>query len=119
MQLISALDAIPEDGVRFRYTDGPFTHEAILIRRGDGQVRAYKNECRHLAVPLDDREPTALWSRDGAHLECSSHGAQYRPDDGLCVVGPCKGSHLRSLPVEVRGGNVYLDTAQLGSFFDV
>jgi nitrite reductase/ring-hydroxylating ferredoxin subunit len=50
---------------------------------------------------------------------CSSHGALFRTHDGLCVSGPCKGSHLRPLPVEVRGDAVLLDTSKLGAFFNV
>lgn len=119
MQLLASIDDIPSGGLKFTYKDGPFHEEGILVRRGDREVRAYKNECRHLPMPLDDRDPGELWDAAGRHLVCNSHGARYRPEDGLCVSGPCEGSHLKSLPVHVRGGEVYLDTSQLGSFFDV
>jgi nitrite reductase/ring-hydroxylating ferredoxin subunit len=119
MQLIARADAIPERGLRFTYHDGPFPTQGILIRLDDGRVRAYRNECRHLAIPLDEHDPKEIWDRDGTHLQCSAHGARYRLEDGLCVSGPCAGSHLKSLEVEICDGAVYLNTSKLGSFFDV
>ncbi len=118
MDLIADLDAIPPRGLVFRYQEGPFEEEGILVRV-DGAVRAYKNECRHVSLRLDGREPGEVMTDDGAHLCCSHHGALYRADDGLCVAGPCRGSHLRPLPVHLEDGMVYLDTSRLGSFFDV
>ena len=119
MERIASLADIPKDGLRFNYNDGPFEEEGILIRLGGDDVRAYKNECRHLPMKLDDREPRELWDRAGRYIVCSSHGARYRPSDGLCVSGPCEGSHLKALPVEVRDGGVFLDTSKIGGFFNV
>ena len=119
MDRIAAVDDIPTEGLRFSYRDGPFDEEGILLRLHDGEVRAYKNECRHLPMRLDDREPRDLWDPSGRYLVCSSHGARYQPSDGLCVGGPCEGSHLKALPIEVQDGEVFLDTSKIGSFFDV
>ena len=57
MQLIGKVDEITKEGLRFTYKDGPFDEEGILLRLTDGNVRAFKNECRHLPMRLDDREP--------------------------------------------------------------
>jgi nitrite reductase/ring-hydroxylating ferredoxin subunit len=119
MQRLAALSEIPRKGLRFTYEDGPFEEEGILLKLDGSEVRAYKNECRHLPMPLDDQDPAEFWDQSGRHLVCSAHGARYRPADGLCISGPCEGSHLKSLPVAVRGDEVYLDTSQLGAFFDV
>jgi nitrite reductase/ring-hydroxylating ferredoxin subunit len=119
MERIAHVDEIPVKGLRFSYREGPFDEEGILLRLSDGGVRAYKNECRHLPMRLDDREPRDLWDPTERYLVCSSHGARYQPHDGLCVGGPCEGSHLKSLPIEVTGGEVFLDTSKIGGFFDV
>jgi nitrite reductase/ring-hydroxylating ferredoxin subunit len=119
MQAITAVDEIPAEGVVFEYKDGPFDHQGIVVRTSDGSVRAFKNECRHLAVPLDEREPGQLWDSHRRYLVCNAHGARYRPDDGLCVSGPCRGSHLKTLPVVILDGEVYLEIQKLGGFFDV
>jgi nitrite reductase/ring-hydroxylating ferredoxin subunit len=119
MQHLAAVEAIGREGLKFSYKDGPLEESGILLRLADGDVRAYKNECRHLPMALDSREPKELWDHDHQHLVCNSHGALYRPHDGLCVRGPCKGSHLRQLPIAVRGGEVFLDTSQLGESLEV
>ncbi len=116
---IATIEQIPPEGVRFRYKDGPFEEDGILLRVGENGVVAFKNECRHLPMPLDDREPGQIWDDRRAHLLCAAHGALYRPDDGYCVSGPCEGSHLRSLPVSVVEGRVLLDESKLGGFFNV
>ncbi len=118
MKKIGTIDEIPREGLRFTYRDGPFDEEGILLKLPGGGIRAYKNECRHLPMPLDDRDPGQLWDSDHRFLVCTSHGAMYRPDDGLCTAGPCRGSHLRVLPIVVDGDSVLLDTAKLGGFFD-
>jgi nitrite reductase/ring-hydroxylating ferredoxin subunit len=119
MQRIACITDIPAEGLRFSYREGPFDEEGILLALRGGEVRAYKNQCRHLPVPLDDRDPGQLWDSDRRFLLCTSHGARYQPDDGLCVDGPCRGSHLKSLPIEVRAGEIFLDTSKLGGFFEV
>lgn len=118
MERIARLDEIPAEGILFDYKDGPFDEQGILLSTANG-VRAYKNECRHLPMPLDDRDPGEIWDDDKLHLICNSHGALYRPADGLCVAGPCEGSHLKELPVVVQGDEVYLETDKLGGFFTV
>ncbi len=119
MRRLCELSEIPREGLRFTYRDGPFESEGILLRLAGGNVAAYKNECRHLAMPLDERDPGTLWDPDGKNLACASHGALFRPTDGLCISGPCRGSHLKSLPIEVRDDQVFLDESALGAFFRV
>jgi nitrite reductase/ring-hydroxylating ferredoxin subunit len=116
---IAAVTDVPKRGLQFDYKEGPLDEEGILLKLANGEFRAYKNECRHLPMRLDDREPREFWDAEGKHLYCSSHGAIYNPDDGLCVAGPCRGSHLKQLPIKVEGSTVFLDTSQIGGFFDV
>ena len=117
MKFLTRVEDIPADGFRFAYKDGPFEDEGFLLRLSDDTVIAFKNECRHLPMRLDDREPRDIWDRTRRYIVCSSHGARYRPDDGRCVAGPCEGSHLKRVPIQVRNGEVYLDEEKLGAFF--
>ena len=119
MKLLASINDIPGTGLKFTYKDGPFDEEGILVKVNSTEARAYKNECRHLPMRLDDREPRDFWDPNKTHLVCNSHGARYRPADGLCVSGPCEGSHLKPLPIVVEDGVVYLDSSQVGGFFAV
>jgi nitrite reductase/ring-hydroxylating ferredoxin subunit len=79
--------------------------EAIVLRDERGELRAYRNLCSHLPVPLD--AASRRFVRDGA-ITCATHGARYRLDDGHCISGPCRGQSLRALPVEVSDGDVFV-----------
>jgi nitrite reductase/ring-hydroxylating ferredoxin subunit len=54
--------------------------------------------CRHRALPLDLGARSPM-SDDGRFLLCHQHGALYRLDDGVCVVGPCAGERLSPVAV--------------------
>lgn len=118
MQLIAKLDQIPKRGLKFTFQDGPFEEEGILLRLATGDVRAFKNLCRHLPMRLDEREPADFWDSSGRFLVCNSHGARFKAEDGLCVSGPCEGSHLKTLPLHVENGDVFLDVGKMTSFLD-
>jgi len=81
---------------------------SVLVGRASGVLRAYANVCRHQAIPLDARaedELAGAMADDGVHLLCRSHGAIYRPDDGMCVSGPCLGAHLLAIAVAPADGD--------------
>lgn len=90
------------DGVRFATPRG----EAFVVRYRS-QVRAYLNLCRHRPMPLDMND-SRFFSLDGHHLVCSTHGAHFRADNGLCVLGPCPGQKLEPVAVIERDGSVWL-----------
>ncbi len=74
----------------------------FVVGRVDQAWRAYRNECRHRALPLDLGSSSPM-SDDGQRLLCNQHGALYRLEDGLCVVGPCAGERLVALAVRQDG----------------
>lgn len=67
----------------------------------EGQYRAYVNSCPHVGTPLD-LWPNEFFTEDGRALICSTHGALYEPDTGLCTAGPCAGDRLTPLPLSVQ-----------------
>ena len=79
--------------------------EALLLRDEDGCLRAYVNRCMHLSIPLDAGGRNFM-SADGVHLQCRTHGARYRLNDGYCVEGPCVGSALEGLAIEIDSAGV-------------
>jgi nitrite reductase/ring-hydroxylating ferredoxin subunit len=77
---------------------------AIFIQpRGTGAV-AYVNSCPHIGLPLD-LKPGTMYNPDVGYFICSTHGALFGPDTGLCVGGPCAGRHLQSVAI-VRDGTL-------------
>ncbi len=67
-----------------------------------GQYHAYVNRCAHAGTPLDTW-PNEFFTDDGRFLVCSTHGAIYAPDSGVCVEGPCPGARLERLRVARDG----------------
>jgi nitrite reductase/ring-hydroxylating ferredoxin subunit len=80
---------------------------SLLVGCVGGSWRAYQNECRHRALPLD-LGATSPMSDDGEYLLCHQHGAMYRRGDGVCVAGPCFGARLTPVDVEDREGELLL-----------
>ncbi len=78
-----------------------------FLARFSGEVVAYENKCQHIAINLDS-EGGNLFSRDGNHFICQSHGAIYEPLNGLCVRGPCEGETLRKLEIEICDEKIWL-----------
>ena len=81
--------------------------ESILLLRDGDDVRAWLNICPHAGRRLDWSPGNFLRSKDGG-LVCAAHGATFELATGECVAGPCRGSHLRAVPVELRDGAVWL-----------
>lgn len=76
--------------------------------RFNGRVYAYINQCAHVPVELDWNEGDFFnLTRD--YLICATHGAQYDPTNGYCVIGPCKGKRLIPLMVSEQAGQVLID----------
>lgn len=86
--------------------------DSLFALRCDGQVRLYRNSCPHLQVPLQYRKDRYL-SADGRRIVCYAHGAQFLPDSGLCVHGPCLGERLPALECRVEDGWLVIDGASL------
>jgi nitrite reductase/ring-hydroxylating ferredoxin subunit len=79
-----------------------------FVVRVEGGVSAYLNTCPHTGAPLN-WQPNQFFDLDQQHLFCSLHGALFRPEDGYCIAGPCKGKSLTPLPVTIEDGQVRLE----------
>jgi nitrite reductase/ring-hydroxylating ferredoxin subunit len=55
--------------------------------------------------------PDRFMTADGRALLCTTHGAQFRPEDGYCFRGPCKGRRLAPLQLHNDAGKLSLDLA--------
>lgn len=84
-------------GVRFDWAPAGGPGKGFAVRY-DGAVRAFVNRCPHLGVELD-WEPGEFFDEAKLYLVCSTHGAVFEPDSGLCVGGPCRGASLETIAV--------------------
>lgn len=93
-------------GVRFAI-DTPQGPRPAFAVRFNGKVHAYLNSCAHIAVEMDWMDGE-FFDHSKLYLICSTHGAMYEPETGLCVQGPCAGARLTPVAVAEGGGQVRL-----------
>jgi len=108
-QLIGATLGLAEGGKGLRFDVKVANGEVIpaFVVHFDYQYFAYLNKCGHIAVQLDYM-PGEFFSDDGQTLICSTHGAEYAPDTGACLGGPCFGIGLEPLHIKEDDGNLFL-----------
>ncbi len=102
---VCALAELEDPGTRGFEHDG-WQSYGFVVREADG-VYAYINVCPHAGHPLNYK-PDAFLTKDGAYIMCSSHGAMFERNSGVCVAGPCTGRALRQVPVRVCDGRVQI-----------
>lgn len=106
-RVVCRLTQLEEYGSRaFTVGGGNWPLRGFVVRSGN-QVRGYVNHCPHAGHPLDLR-PHRFLTPDRAMILCSSHGALFEKDAGLCLAGPCAGQSLRAVPLEVIGDVVLI-----------
>lgn len=84
---------------------GPVPFRSILLVMGPDGPHAFFNVCRHVPVPLD--AGSGLAPVEDGDWVCHTHGARYELLTGFCHSGPCRGSSLTELRLEVEAGVVY------------
>ncbi|MDP1658951.1 MAG: Rieske 2Fe-2S domain-containing protein [Methylotenera sp.] len=97
-----------DKGLRFALpTLGEFVTGFVV--RFHGKPYAYVNQCAHVPVELDWNEGD-FFTVQKDYLICSTHGAHYRPDNGFCVMGPCKGKSLKPISVTEQNQEIIINT---------
>lgn len=69
----------------------------------DGSPRAYVNQCPHLGIELNWM-PGRFLDADNLFIQCSTHGALFKPGTGECIAGPCQGDALTALDLQIEDG---------------
>jgi len=104
-------------GVRFKMPMYGEFASGFLIRY-ENKVFAYVNQCAHIPVELDWKEGE-FFTAEKDFLICATHGAQYQPNTGLCVIGPCKGRSLKSMDVLEENGRIVVDLDSAMQYFKI
>lgn len=79
----------------------------LFVVHYHGKFYAYENHCPHTGIDLN-------WQADqflditGQRIQCATHGALFRINDGLCEWGPCLGQRLRPLTIDVHNDELIL-----------
>lgn len=73
-----------------------------LVRLDNGDLYAVSDLCTHEDVELSDGE------LDGDEVECPAHGSCFDPRTGA-VSGLPATKPLRTYPVEITGGDVFVE----------
>ena len=116
LKLIGSAQGLEEGGKGFRFDIKDKAGEVIpaFVIKFDCQFFAYKNKCGHIAIQLDYM-PGDFFNDDGQTLLCATHGAEYAPDTGACLGGPCYGVGLEKLDITEKEGQLFLTSDE----FDV
>lgn len=85
--------------------------QGFLIKR-QNRIYAYRNQCPHTGITLNWVENQFLDMRN-EFIQCTTHGALFRVEDGFCVRGPCAGRSLSALQVIIRDQQLFLDGGEL------
>ena len=73
----------------------------------DKTVKCYINSCPHTGATLN-WNPNQFLTVNQEFIQCSVHGALFEKDSGLCIAGPCVGTELRTLAMELIDDHWYL-----------
>ncbi|MGB5443641.1 MAG: Rieske 2Fe-2S domain-containing protein [Gammaproteobacteria bacterium] len=104
---ICRLEDLADPGSRGKsLTFGDVVHNVFVVRRDD-RVYGYINRCPHTGGPLD-WVPGRFLSLDNRHIQCATHDALFRLDNGICIAGPCTGDRLETVALQLESGNVFL-----------
>ncbi len=102
------LEDLEDPGSAVFVIDDPSGRRAMFVVRRGGDVFGYLNNCPHNGSPLDWRSGQFL-DLDRRFIQCATHGARFRIDDGFCLGGPCAGKSLTPVPLRLTDGLVCLD----------
>jgi nitrite reductase/ring-hydroxylating ferredoxin subunit len=80
--------------------------ELFLVSSAD-TIYAYINSCPHTGVCLD-WTPDQFMDASGEYIQCATHGALFRITDGFCTYGPCAGTSLSPVTLQVHDSTLYL-----------
>ena len=88
---------------------GEFNHETIqcFLIYHKGNVHSYINRCPHTGVNLEWIPNQFLDSRK-EYIQCTTHGALFKIENGHCLFGPCVGDRLKMVENEVVDEEIYL-----------
>ena len=81
----------------------------IFIVHHQQRYFAYLNRCPHTGVNLNWL-PDQFFDIEHEFIQCATHGALFKVDNGYCVRGPCAGAALQPVCIVIQGDTIYFNT---------
>lgn len=85
---------------------------AFFAVRKNNQIFVYVNSCPHNRLPLD-WQPDQFLDCEKIFIQCASHGALFKIENGECVSGPCLTQYLKTVPHSLIDDKIYIDPPPL------
>ena len=98
---LCALQDIPDGGA----IELDHAGDSLVAIRYGAQVYVYQNICPHAGRALNWAPGRFLLSL--GQLVCAAHGASFKPENGECIGGPCRGQSLTKVEVYLEHDQVY------------
>ncbi len=95
---VGSAEGLPVDDLSVVTLDGV----SVLIVNIENRLSAYRNECAHEALPLDE----AVLDVSNGTLTCPWHGFCFDASSGECLSAP--GAQLEQLPLRIDDGSVWV-----------
>jgi nitrite reductase/ring-hydroxylating ferredoxin subunit len=91
---------------------GNMTEATVFAVHYHDAFYIYRNICPHLGLPLEWM-PHQFLDRDAEYIQCATHGALFRIEDGQCIAGPCPGATLAPVPFQIQGKSIMINRSDL------
>jgi len=75
--------------------------DTMFVVRWGGALQAWRNACPHVDGAAMAWRKDAYLNAGGTRIVCHAHGAEFLPDSGTCVQGPCIGKRLTAVPIVI------------------
>jgi nitrite reductase/ring-hydroxylating ferredoxin subunit len=97
------INDIPEQGCK-QFKCGP---DSLFVVKSAGAISVYHNICPHLGLPLEWQQDQFL-NHDKSLILCSTHGALFEIESGLCIAGPCQNQSLKMADYFIENEHIYI-----------
>ena len=79
---------------------------SLMLQKKNNEYIAFKNSCPHQGRRMNYSVGKFLTTKEG-HIVCPAHGAEFKPDDGLCINGPCLGQSLEPVHIQLNEESIF------------
>ncbi|MFT5719996.1 MAG: nitrite reductase/ring-hydroxylating ferredoxin subunit [Motiliproteus sp.] len=103
MYQLCHIDAIPEGQSKGLL----WGQQTLIAVKRQGQLYLYRNRCPHRGIPLEWL-PDQFLDLERQFIQCSTHGALFTLESGLCIQGPCQGLSLEPIDYTLIAKEVWI-----------